>query len=189
MANNENTEEIKKTEETVDQTAAPETAQEEAAEPKAEKTLEEKYADALAEIEELKKDKLYKAAEFDNYRKNMMKQRAELILNGGEKTIKAILPVLDDFERAIKNINTTEDFNALKEGVELIQSKLTKALEGEGLKKMDTQGQKFDTDFHEAVALVPAPTPELKGMVMDCTQTGYTLNEKVIRHAQVVVGQ
>lgn len=128
-------------------------------------------------------------AEFDNYRKRTLKEKAELILNGGEKAISAILPVLDDMERAIANGEKTEDPKVLREGMELIYAKFQKVLEGLGVKKIDTEDADFDTDVHEAVAMVPGMGDDKKGKVLDCIQTGYMLNEKVIRHAKVAVGQ
>lgn len=142
---------------------------------------------AQKEVEELKKQLLYKTAEFENYRKRTLKEKAELILNGGEKTIAAILPVLDDFERAIAD--KSEDPKAIKEGVQMIFNKFTKALEGLGVKKIETADKDFDVDYHEAIAMVPGMGDDKKGKVIDCVQTGYTLNDKVIRHAKVAVGQ
>ena len=142
---------------------------------------------AEKEIEDLKKQLLYKTAEFENYRKRTLKEKAELILNGGEKTIAAILPVLDDFERAIAD--KSEDPKAIKEGVQMIFNKFTKTLEGLGVKKIETADKDFDVDYHEAIAMVPGMGDDKKGKVIDCVQTGYTLNDKVIRHAKVAVGQ
>lgn len=142
---------------------------------------------AQKEVEELKKQLLYKTAEFENYRKRTLKEKAELILNGGEKTIAAILPVLDDFERAIAD--KSEDPKAIKEGVKMIFNKFTKTLEGLGVKKIETADKDFDVDYHEAIAMVPGMGDDKKGKVIDCVQTGYTLNDKVIRHAKVAVGQ
>ena len=142
---------------------------------------------ALAEIENLKSQMLYKQAEFENYRKRTIKEKAELILNGGEKTITAILPVLDDFERALAD--KTDDPKAIKEGMELIFHKFVKTLEGLGVKKIETADKDFDVDYHEAIAMVPGMGDDKKGKVIDCVQTGYTLNDKVIRHAKVAVGQ
>jgi molecular chaperone GrpE len=144
---------------------------------------------AQAEIAELKSQLLYKAAEFDNYRKRTLKERAELILNGGEKTITAILPVLDDMERAIENGAKTDDPAVLREGMELIYQKFMKALEAQGVSKIETEDADFDTDVHEAVAMVPGMGDDKKGKVIDCLQQGYKLNDKVIRHAKVAVGQ
>ena len=128
-------------------------------------------------------------AEFDNYRKRTMKEKAELIKNGGEKTISAILPILDDLERALNISETSDDVKAMREGIELIYNKFLKVLNQEGLQKIETDGKDFDTDYHEAIALVPAPSEEQKGKILDCVQTGYKLNDKVIRHAKVVVAQ
>ena len=144
---------------------------------------------AKAEIEELKTQMLYKTAEFDNYRKRTLKEKTELILNGGEKAVTAVLPVIDDMERAIENGAKTDDPAVLREGMELIYNKFIKALEGLGVKKMDTTDADFDTDLHEAVAMVPGMGDDKKGKVIDCLQTGYMLNDKVIRHAKVAVGQ
>lgn len=144
---------------------------------------------AEARIKELETQALYKQAEFENFRKRTIKEKADLILNGGEKTVKAILPVLDDFERAMQQAEKTDDVAALKEGMELIFKKFLKTLEGQGVQKIETEGQDFNTDFHEAVALVPGMGDDKKGKVIDCVQTGYTLNDKVIRHAKVAVGQ
>ena len=144
---------------------------------------------AQAEIAELKNQLLYKVAEFDNYRKRTLKERAELILNGGEKFITAILPVLDDMERAIENGAKTEDPAVLREGMELIHQKFMKTLESQGVSKIETENADFDTDVHEAVAMVPGMGDDKKGKVIDCLQNGYKLNDKVIRHAKVAVGQ
>ena len=144
---------------------------------------------AKAEIEELKTQILYKTAEFDNYRKRTLKEKTELILNGGEKAVTAVLPVIDDMERAIENGAKTDDPAVLREGMELIYNKFIKALEGLGVKKIDTTDADFNTDMHEAVAMVPGMGDDKKGKVIDCLQTGYMLNDKVIRHAKVAVGQ
>ena len=144
---------------------------------------------AEVEITELKNQLLYKVAEFDNYRKRTLKERAELILNGGEKFITAILPILDDMERAIENGAKTEDPEVLREGMTLIHQKFMKTLESQGVTKIDTEGADFDTDVHEAVAMVPGMGDDKKGKVIDCLQPGYKLNDKVIRHAKVAVGQ
>lgn len=142
---------------------------------------------AQQEVEELKKQLLYKTAEFENYRKRTLKEKAELILNGGEKTVAAILPILDDFERAIAD--KSEDPKAIKEGVQMIFNKFVKTLEGLGVKKIDTNDKDFDVDFHEAIAMVSGMGDDKKGKIIDCVQTGYTMNDKVIRHAKVAVGQ
>jgi molecular chaperone GrpE len=145
--------------------------------------------DFTIKIEELNNAILYKIAEFDNYRKRTIKEKAELILNGGEKTITALLPVLDDLERAMQHMDKATDVNSLREGVELIINKLQKTLSEQGLSRIDTANADFTTDLHEAIAFIPAPTEELKGKVVDCVQAGYKLNEKVIRYAKVAVGQ
>ena len=144
---------------------------------------------AQAEIAELKNQLLYKVAEFENYRKRTLKERAELILNGGEKFITSILPVLDDMERAIENGAKTDDPEVLREGMTLIHQKFMKTLESQGVSKIDTANADFDTDLHEAVAMVPGMGDDKKGKVIDCLQQGYKLNDKVIRHAKVAVGQ
>lgn len=153
-----------------------------------EKTAEEKLQDAEEEIANLKDQLLRKIAEFDNYRKRTIKEKTELILNGGEKTVVAILPVLDDMERALATMEKAEDVAAVVEGVKLIHKKFIDILGKQGVKAIDTKDATFDVDLHEAIAQLPAPTDEMKGKVMDCTLTGYKLNDKVIRHAQVVVG-
>lgn len=156
-------------------------------------TEEEKLAQELekanAEIEDQKDKYLRLSAEFDNYRKRTMKEKAELILNGGEKSISSILPIVDDFERALKNMETATDVAAVREGVELIYSKFMTVLGQNGVKVIETNGQPLDTDYHEAIAVIPAPDETQKGKILDCVQTGYTLNDKVIRHAKVVVGE
>ena len=154
---------------------------------KAESTEADPLIKAQQEVEELKKTLLYKTAEFENYRKRTMKEKADLILNGGEKTISAILPILDDFERALAD--KSKDPKAIKEGVQMIFNKFVKTLEGLGVKKIETADKDFDVDFHEAIAMVPGMGDDKKGKVIDCVQTGYTLNDKVIRHAKVAVGQ
>ena len=157
----------------------------------AEEKVEEKdpLEEAQAQIADLKDKYLRQVAEFDNYRKRTMKERAELILNGGEKTISALLPVIDDMERAIANGAKTDDPQVLREGMELIYQKLMKALEAQGVSKIETQDADFDTDIHEAVAMVPGMGDDKKGKVIDCMATGYKLNDKVIRYAKVAVGQ
>jgi len=144
---------------------------------------------AQKEIEELKTQLLYKVAEFDNYRKRTLKERAELILNGDEKLITAILPILEDIETAIENGKKTDDPAVLREGMELIHQKFMKTLEGQGVSMIETENADFDTDVHEAVAMVPGMGDDKKGKVIDCLQKGYKLNDKVIRHAKVAVGQ
>lgn len=141
-----------------------------------------------AEIDDYKDKYLRSVAEFDNYRKRMLKEKAELILNGGEKTIVAILPILDDMERAIVNNQKSEDIEAIKEGFDLIHQKFMKVLEGMGVKKIDTADAEFDTEYHNAIAMLPMGEDK-KGKVIDCVKAGYTLNDKVIRHADVAVGE
>lgn len=144
---------------------------------------------ANEEIAALKDKYLRSVAEFENYRKRTLKEKTELILNGGEKVISALLPVVDDMERAIANGNKTEDPKVLREGMELIYAKCIKILESQGVKKIETEDADFDTDVHEAIAMVPGMGDDKKGKVIDCVQTGYKLNDKVIRHAKVAVGQ
>ena len=154
-----------------------------------EEELEKELETAQETIEEQKDKYLRLSAEFDNYRKRTMKEKAELILNGGEKSLGSILPVVDDFERAIKTMETATDVNAVKEGVELIYNKFMAVLAQNGVKVIETKDQPLDTDFHEAIAVIPAPSEAQKGKILDCVQTGYTLNDKVLRHAKVVVGE
>lgn len=154
-----------------------------------EQKLEKELEEAKKTIEEQKDKYLRLSAEFDNYRKRTMKEKAELIKNGGEKAISAILPILDDLERALQNMQKADNVQSMYEGLDLIFQKFHKVLSQEGLQKMDPVGETFDTDYHEAIALVPAPDEAQKGKVLDCVQTGYKLNDKVIRHAKVVVAQ
>ena len=142
---------------------------------------------AQSEVEQWKDKYIRLAAEFDNYKKRTLKEKSELILNGSEKTVAAILPILDDFERAIAD--KTEDPQAIKEGFELIYKKFLKTLETLGVNKIETDNADFNVDYHEAIAMVPGMGDDKKGKVIDCVQTGYTLNDKVIRHAKVAVGQ
>lgn len=155
----------------------------------AEKEEKDPLTAAKEEIEALKDKYLRSVAEFDNYRKRTMKEKAELILNGSEKAVQAILPVIDDMERALANAEKTDDTEVLKEGMKLIYHKTNKIMESLGVKKIETDNADFDTNFHEAVAMVPGMGDDKKGKVLDCVQTGYTLNDKVIRHAKVAVGQ
>ena len=181
-------------EETLNENPSEETANEAAAETEnTENSDNSEEKDPLQKAEEeiadLKNQLLYKVAEFENYRKRTLKERAELILNGGEKFITAILPVLDDMERAIENGAKTDDPAVLREGMELIHQKFIKTLESQGVSKIETTDADFDTDVHEAVAMVPGMGDDKKGKVIDCLQQGYKLNDKVIRHAKVAVGQ
>ena len=195
-----NTEDIEKKESAEDLISAEEgntpteekeadTANEDAEEAPKGETIEDKLATAEARIAELEKERLYKQAEFDNYRKRIIKEKAELILNGGRKVLEAMLPVIDDLERALQHMEKAEDVEAVKEGVDLIYKKFLKVMEAQGVKQMeDTKDADFNTDFHEAVTQFPAPSDELKGKVIDCTEKGYMLNDTVLRFAKVVVG-
>ena len=165
------------------------TAPEATAAPAAELTDAEKLAQAEAEITELKDKILRQAADFANFRKHSMATHTELILNGGKKVLESLLPILDDMERAEANLAKSEEVETLREGLSLIFQKLQRTLEQQGLKKMETKEAQFDTDFHEAVALFPTEDEQQKNHIIDCVQTGYMLNDKVLRHAKVVVGQ
>ena len=172
-----------------EETVGQETSQENEAPLTEEEKLAQELEKANEQIEEQKDKYLRLSAEFDNYRKRTMKEKAELILNGGEKSISSILPIVDDFERALKNMETATDVAAVKEGVELIYNKFMSVLGQNGVKVIETEEQPLDTDYHEAIAVIPAPNEALKGKILDCVQTGYILNDKVIRHAKVVVGE
>jgi len=170
------------------------TTQEETNEPQEqqEQTEEETQTEEenlAQQLEELKDKYLRAVAEFENFKRRTLKEKTELILNGGEKAITAILPIIDDMERAIENAHKQESVDAVEEGWELIYKKLLSTLEGMGVKKIEVDGKDFDVDFHEAVAMVPGMGDDKKGKIIDCVQTGYTLNDKVIRHAKVAVGQ
>lgn len=182
--NAENAEQATENTETVENNSE----EEQAEEAPAEKTTEEKLADALAEIEELKTKQLYKQAEFENFRRRVISEKAELILNGGRKVLEAMLPVVDDMERALAHMDKAEDVQAVKDGVDLIYKKFLSTLKAQGVTPMEAQGADFNTDFHEAVTQFPAPTDDLKGKVIDCTEKGYMINDKVLRYAKVVVG-
>ena len=175
-------EETTESKESVENQEASETAEPE------EETIEDKLALAEARIAELEKERLYKQAEFDNFRKRIIKEKAELILNGGRKVLEAMLPVIDDLERALQHMEKAEDVDAVKEGVDLIYKKFLKVMEAQGVTQMKTEGADFNTDFHEAVTQFPAPSDEMKGKVIDCTEKGYMLNDTVLRFAKVVVG-
>lgn len=166
-----------------------ETATEATEAPAAELTDAEKLAQAEAGIAELKDKILRQAADFANFRKHSMATHTELILNGGKKVLESLLPILDDMERAEANLAKSEEVETLREGLSLIFQKLQRTLEQQGLKKMETKEAQFDTDFHEAVALFPTEDEQQKNHIIDCVQTGYMLNDKVLRHAKVVVGQ
>ncbi len=178
--NTQETAEAQQTEQQAEQ-AAPELSPEE----KLQRSLDE----AEARITDLQDKYLRLSAEFDNYRKRTIKEKSEIIKTAAEKTITAILPVLDDMERALLNMQKSDDAQALREGMKLINAKFLKILSQEGLNKIETEGADFNTDFHEAIAMIPAPSEDQKGKVLDCVQTGYKLNDKVIRHAKVAVAQ
>lgn len=198
MESNENVkveEEVKDTpltEETNNEVNNPESAAEEQTEEKVlteEEKLQAELAAAKAEIDELKNQMLYKQAEFENFRKRTLKEKAELIDTAGGRVLKNFLPVMDDMERAMANMENAEDVAAVKEGVALIIDKFVKALASEGVAKMDVVGKDFDADLHEAVAMVPGMGEDNKNKVIDCVQTGYMIKDKVLRHAKVAVGQ
>jgi len=174
------TEETKETEDTNSDNAEGNDAEEEESEDPVEKLQKE--------VEVLKDKYLRSVAEFDNYRKRTLKEKSDLILNGSVTAVKAILPILDDIERALTNGKETEDANVLREGMELIYKKFESTLTSLGVKKIETEGVEFNTDYHNAVAMVPGMGEDKKGKIIDCIQTGYTLNDKVIRHAKVAVG-
>lgn len=154
-----------------------------------EESEESELEKAQKKIEELNDKYLRQIAEFDNYRKRVMKEKADMIKYSGEKVITTLLPILDDMERAIQNMEKTEDVASVKEGVQLIIDKFMKLLKQEGLSRIETEGKDFDTDFHEAIAMVPGQPEEMKGKIIDCITPGYMLNDKVIRHAKVAVAQ
>ena len=190
--NIENEEEL--LEEQAAETAAEDQVKETVAEeePQAEEeelTPEAELEKANEEIAEWKDKYLRQVAEFDNYRKRVIKEKGELIKTGGERVVTAILPILDDFERAHETMDKMEDVAAAKEGVQLIIEKFLKLLKQEGVEKMEVIGKPFDTDFHEAIAMVPGQPDEMRGKVLDCVQNGYMLHDKVIRHAKVAVAE
>ena len=152
--------------------------------------LKAELADTKAQLEKEKKEYLFLMADFDNFRKRTLKEKSELIKNGGEKALTNLLPIIDDFERSLQAINTASDAESIKEGVEIIYNKFVKYLEQNGVKPIRSEvGADFDTELHDAVTTFPIDDPEKKGKVIDTIQEGYTLNDKVIRHAKVVVGQ
>lgn len=191
--NNENLEE--KVEATVDNEAAAtestsaEANDAEAAEVDEKAGMEAKITDLEQQLEKEKKEYLFLMAEFDNFRKRTMKEKIEIMKNGAEKAMSDILPVIDDFERALQAMTEQSDVNALKEGVELIYNKFIKYLDANGVKAIESNKAEFDTELHEAVANFPTPDEEMKGKVIDTVQKGYKINDKVLRHAKVVVGQ
>lgn len=152
-------------------------------------TLENQLAELQAQVEKEKKEYLFLAAEFDNYRKRTLKEKAEIIKNGGENVLKGLLPIVDDFERGLKAAESDTDVNSVLEGMSLIYNKLVKYLETMGVKEMTSTGEPFNSDLHEAIAQVPAPSEDMKGKVLDTVQKGYMINDKVLRHAKVAVAQ
>lgn len=187
-------------EEMTDQKTAPKTPEQKNNENNAEKAENDKKAEkteseetelekAQKKIEELNDKYLRQIAEFDNYRKRVLKEKADMIKYSGEKVITTLLPVLDDMERAVQNMEKTEDVASVKEGVQLIIDKFMKLLKQEGLSRIETEGKDFDTDYHEAIAMVPGQPEEMKGKIIDCVTPGYMLNDKVIRHAKVAVAK
>lgn len=152
-------------------------------------TLENQLVDLQAQVEKEKKEYLFLAAEFDNYRKRTLKEKAEIIKNGGENVLKGLLPIVDDFERGLKAAESDSDAKSVLEGMTLIYNKLIKYLESMGVKEMNSTGEPFNSDLHEAIAQVPAPSEDMKGKVLDTVQKGYMLNDKVLRHAKVAVAQ
>lgn len=152
-------------------------------------TLENQLVELQAQVEKEKKEYLFLAAEFDNYRKRTLKEKAEIIKNGGENVLKGLLPIVDDFERGLKAAESDSDAKSVLEGMTLIYNKFVKYLESMGVKEMNSTGEPFNSDLHEAIAQVPAPTEDMKGKVLDTVQKGYMINDKVLRHAKVAVAQ
>lgn len=151
--------------------------------------LQNELDEARAEIEKEKKEYLFLMADFDNYRKRVTREKADLIKNAGERVLSGILPIVDDFERGLAAAQKDADADAIRQGMEIIYNKLIKFLESQGVKPMESTGEPFNADFHEAIATIPAPTPDMKGKVVDTTQKGYMLNDKVLRYAKVAVGE
>ena len=149
---------------------------------------EQKIAQLEAALEHEKKEYLFLMADFENFRKRTLKEKADLIKNGAESAMRDLLPVVDDLERALDAINKGGDLDSLKEGVDLIYNKFVKYLESQHVTVIDSTGKDFDTDIHDAVTTFPAPDPSMKGKVIDTTIKGYMINDKVLRHAKVVVG-
>lgn len=152
-------------------------------------TLAQELEATQAALEKEKKEYKFLLADFDNFRKRVQKEKAELLRNGAEKAMAGLLPIIDDFERGLEATRTVGDAEAVREGMELIYNKFVKYLEQNGVKSMESTGDDFDADIHEAIATIPAPSPDLKGKVIDTTQKGYMINDKVLRHAKVVVGE
>lgn len=152
---------------------------------KAQKEIE----DLKAQVEKEKKEYLFLMAEFDNFRKRTLREKSELIKNAAESAFKGLLPIVDDFERALKATEGSDDAGSVREGMELIYKKLKKYMEQNGVKEMDPEDRDFDADRHEAISAVPVPDESRKGKILDTVEKGYTINDKVLRHAKVVVGQ
>lgn len=157
--------------------------------PEAADNAETRIAELEQEVAKEKKEYLFLMAEFDNFRKRTLREKSEIIRNGAENVLKGMLPIVDDFERAIKASESSDDVAALKEGMKLIYNKFRKYLEQNGVKEIDPEDRDFDTERHEAISAIPAPSPELKGKILDTVEKGYMLNDKVLRHAKVVVAQ
>ncbi|MGN1172333.1 MAG: nucleotide exchange factor GrpE [Muribaculaceae bacterium] len=181
-------ENINKAEEQVAETIAEEVAEQEEELDELGK-LKALVTERESQIENQKKEYLFLMAEFDNFRKRNIRERADLIKNAAESTLKDLLPIVDDFERGLNAIKDSADADTVKEGMELIYNKLVKFLEQKGVKAMDTKDASFDVEFHEAVALIPATDESMKGKILDTVEKGYMYNDKVLRHAKVVVCQ
>ena len=152
-------------------------------------SLAEENEKLKADLDKEKKEYLFLMAEFDNFRKRTLKEKSELIKNAGESAFKGLLPIVDDFERALKATENSDDASSVREGMELIYKKLKKYMEQNGVKEMDPEDREFDADKHEAISAVPVPDESLKGKILDTVEKGYTINDKGLRHAKVVVGQ
>lgn len=169
---------------------APETEDVEEAEAVEEvNTLESQVEDLQQQLEKEKKEYLFLMAEFDNFRKRTLREKSEIIKNAGENVFKGLLPILDDFERGLKAAETTQDTSSVIEGMKLVYSKMKKYLEANGVKEMDSSDDTFDSDRHEAISVVPVPDESKKGKILDTVEKGYMINDKVLRHAKVVVAQ
>ena len=151
--------------------------------------VEKEVVELRENLAKEKKEYLFLMAEFDNFRKRTLKEKSELVRNAGEQVLKGLLPIVDDFERGLKSMESVEDVSAVKEGMVLIYNKLRKYLEHNGVKEFDPEDKDFDADRHEAISAVPVPDESLKGKILDTVEKGYMLNDKVLRHAKVVVGQ
>jgi molecular chaperone GrpE len=152
-------------------------------------SLENRVSELEEQVAKEKKEYLFLMAEFDNFRKRTLKEKSEIIKNAGENVLKGLLPIMDDFERCLKAAETSEDTEAMKEGVNLIYNKLKKYLAANGVKEIDPADDTFDTEKHEAISVVPVPDESKKGKIIDTVEKGYMINDKVLRHAKVVVAQ